>query len=117
MSPYSARRPRQLVAKAPIRTEGQAKVTLRVPRRLAHRVFLYYGFHEGRDGKPSLSIYDFPGSSTIEFRPCADKPATVWPGGIRTIGRKPVRLMVSVEGRTGQIPLRLGRPAPYRPSD
>jgi hypothetical protein len=113
MSPYSPSRPDLLVTKAPILIEGHDPVTLSVPARLAHRVFLYYGFHKGRDGGRSTSFFDFPGSSTVEFQPCADKPRTVWPGGIRVKGRKPVRLLVTVEGQPDPIPLRLGKPTLY----
>lgn len=81
MSRYSPRRPDELVTKAPMLVEGHDTVTLSVPPRLTHRVFLYYGFHKGRDGKRSTWFYDFPGSSSIEFQPCTDKPRTVWPGG------------------------------------
>jgi hypothetical protein len=113
MTPYTQREPNVLVAKAPILIEGHEAVTLSVPPRLADRVFLYYGFHEGPDGKRSTSFYGFPGSSAIEFQPCTEKPRTVWPGGIRVKGRKPVRLNVAVDGQPGQIPLRLGRPTVY----
>jgi hypothetical protein len=117
MSPYSPRRPNELVTKAPILIEGHETVTLSVPPRLTHRVFLYYGFHEGPDGKRSTSFYGYPGSSAIEFQPCSDKPRTVWPGGIRVKGRKPVRLDVTVAGQPDPIPLRLGRPAVHAPAD
>jgi hypothetical protein len=115
MSPYSPRRPNELVTKAPILVEGADTVILSVPPRLTHRVFLYYGFHKGPDGKRSGSFYDFPGSSSIEFRPCTDKPRTVWPGGLRIKGRKPVHLLVTIDGQPEPIPLRLGRPTVYDP--
>lgn len=115
MSPYSPRKPNVLVTKAPILIEGHEPVTLSVPARLAPRVFLYYGFHEGPDGKRSTSFYDSPGSSSIEFRPCADKPRTVWPGGIRVRGRKTVHLTVTVDSQPDRIPLQLGRPTAYAP--
>lgn len=113
MTPYTRRRPDVLVTKAPILVEGHDTVTLSVPPRLAHRVFLYYGFHEGPDGKRSTSFYGFPGSSAIEFQSCTDKPRTVWPGGIRIKGRKPAHLNVTVGGQPDRIPLRLGRPTVY----
>jgi hypothetical protein len=117
MSPYSQRKPDVLVAKAPILVEGHDTVTLSVPPDLAHRVFLYYGFHEGPDGKRSTSFHGFPGSSSIEFRPCADKPRTIWPGGIRVKGTKPVRLDVAVAASAEPIvrTLPLGRPSRYSP--
>jgi hypothetical protein len=115
MSRYSPRRPGELLTKMPALVEGHDVVTLSVPPRLRHRVFLYYGYYEGPGGKPSTSFYDSPGSAAIEFRPCADKPRTIWPGGIRVKGRQPVTLTVTVEGRSDPVPLRLGRPQLYRP--
>ncbi|HET7053186.1 MAG TPA: hypothetical protein VFI09_04625 [Solirubrobacterales bacterium] len=113
MSPYRQAEPNVLVTKAPILVEGAEPVTLSVPPALVDRVFLYYGFHKGPDGKRSTAFYGYPGSSTVEFQPCADKPRTVWPGGLRVKGRGPVHLDVGVAGRTDSIPLRLGRPAVY----
>lgn len=113
MSPYSPQRRNKLVTKLPVLIEGHGTVTLTVPPRLAHRVFLYYGFHKGRNGERSTSFFDYPGASAIEFQPCADKPRTVWPGGIRVKGRKPVRLLVNAAGQPDPIPLRLGRPTLY----
>lgn len=113
MSSYSPRKPNVLVTKAPILVEGVTPVTLSVPPALADRVFLYFGFHEGADGKRSTSFYDSPGSSAIEFRPCADRPRTIWPGGLRVKGRGPVRLRVTVEGQSEPMPLPLGRPTVY----
>ena len=110
MTPYRKQEPNVLVTKAPILIEGEEPVTLTVPPRLTHRVFLYYGFHEGPGGKRSTSFYGFPGSSAIEFQPCADKPRTIWPGGIRVKGRKPVHLNVTVTGQPAPIQLQLGRP-------
>jgi hypothetical protein len=111
MTPYRKQEPNVLVTKAPVLVEGHNAVTLSVPPRLAHRVFLYYGFHEGPDGKRSTSFYGFPGSSSIEFQPCTDKPRTIWPGGLRVKGRAPIHLDVTVGGRTES--LQLGRPMVY----
>jgi hypothetical protein len=115
MSPYSQRNPNVLVTKAPVLVEGDETVTLSVPARLGQRVFLYYGFHEGPDGKRSTSFFGYPGSSSIEFRPCTDRPRTVWPGGIRVKGRKPVQLNVAVAGEPEVRQLLLGRPSLYSP--
>jgi hypothetical protein len=112
MSPYG-RDERQLVTKMPILIEGHEPITVSVPPKLRHRVFLYYGFHKGGDGGRSTSFFDYPGASTVEFQPCADKPRTVWPGGIRVKGRKSVHLLVTVEGQPGPVPLRLGKPTLY----
>jgi len=111
MSPYTRAKPNVLVTKAGILVEGTGPVTLSVPAALAGRVFLYYGFHEGPDGKRSTSFYGYPGSSSVEFQPCANKPRTIWPGGLRVKGRGPVHLDVTVEGDPTAISLRLGRPA------
>ncbi|MGC1852764.1 MAG: hypothetical protein WA687_10045 [Solirubrobacterales bacterium] len=110
MSPYSQRKPNVLLTKAGILVEGHDAVTLSVPPDLVHRVFLYYGFHKGPDGKRSTSFYGFPGSSSVELHPCTDKPRTIWPGGIRVKGRKPVHLNVKVAGQSEVHQLRLGRP-------
>jgi hypothetical protein len=114
MSPYSQRQPNVLVTKAPALIEGHDTVTLSVPPDLTHRVFLYYGFHEGPDGKRSTSFQGFPGNSSVEFRPCDEKPRTVWPGGIKVKGTRPVRLEVSVAESPVRT-LRLGRPTRYSP--
>lgn len=106
----------QLATKMPLLLEGHERVTVSVPPRLQHRVFLYYGFHEGRNGGRSTSFADYPGDSAIEFVPCTDKPRTIWPGGIRVKGRKPVQLLVEVEGGPARVVLPLGRPKPYDPS-
>jgi hypothetical protein len=113
MSPYSRHKPNVLVTKAPILVEGSDPVTLSVPPALAHRVFLYYGFHTGPDGRRSTGFSGYPGDSAIEFQPCTDKPRTVWPGGLRVKGRDAVHLDVTVAGRPEPIALPLGRPAVY----
>jgi hypothetical protein len=102
----------QLVAKMPALVEGHAPVTLSVPRRLRNRVFIYYGFHEGPDGRRSTGL-DGPGFSDVVFKPCTDRPRTVWPGGIRVKGSKPVRLLVQADG-SPPVPLVLGKPRPLR---
>jgi hypothetical protein len=50
----------QLVAKMPVLTIGHDPVTLSVPPRLRHRVFLYYGFHQGPDGTRTTSMRASP---------------------------------------------------------
>jgi hypothetical protein len=103
---------RQLATKMPLLVEGHEPVTVSVPPRLRHRVFLYYGSHEGRNGGRSTSFADYPGDNAVEFHPCADKPRTIWPGGVRVKGSKPVHLTVTVAGGNS-VPLRLGRPTLY----
>jgi hypothetical protein len=116
MSRWGPRRPGHLVTKMPLLVEGHDPVTVSVPPRLRHRVFLHYGTHEGRDGGRSTSFYGYPGDSSIEFRPCPDKPRTIWPGGIRIKGRAPVQLLVEAEGGPARAVLPLGRPQLYKPS-
>jgi hypothetical protein len=108
LSRMSRTRNGQFVAKMPALIEGHSPVTLSVPQRLRHRVFIYYGFHQGPDGHRSTGL-NAPGFSEVVFQPCTDKPRTIWPGGIRVKGRKPVRLLVQPEGGE-PIPLNLGRP-------
>jgi hypothetical protein len=93
----------------PALVEGHAPVTLSVPQRLRHRVSIYYGFHEGPSGRRSTAI-DGPGFSEVVFHPCADKPRTIWPGGIRMTGMRAVRLLVQAEGAPQPVPLVLGKP-------
>jgi hypothetical protein len=106
----------QLIGKMPALVEGHEVVNLIVPERLRDRVFLYYGFFNGRDGRRTTRIAGAPGFSEIVFVPCEDRPRTIWPGGIRVIGRGPVSLEV-LFARNGppaiRLPLPLGRPRPY----
>jgi hypothetical protein len=117
LSAMSRTRNGTFVGKMPLLVEGRAPmtVTVSVPPRLRHRVHLYFGRILDRDGQPTSSFDDAPGFSETRFQPCADKPRTIWPGGIRIEGRRPVHLLVEVEGRPDLIPLRLGRPELYRP--
>lgn len=102
------------LTKLPVLVEGSHAVTLSVPPRLRQRVFLYYGERTDRQGRSTTSFRGYPGDPVVEFHPCAHKPRTLWPGGIRVKGRAPVRLLVSIEGRPKPIPLPLGRPVPVR---
>jgi hypothetical protein len=104
------------VTKMPLLVEGRAPetVTVSVPPSLRGRVFLYYGNLLGRDGQPASTFAEARGYAETEFQPCGDKPRTIWPGGIRIKGEKPVRLLVSVEGEA-PISLRLGRPRAHQP--
>lgn len=102
----------QLMAKMPALTIGHEPVTLSVPPRLRHRVFLYYGFRRGPDGTRTTMMQGFPGYQEVEFHPCTDRPRTPWPGGIRVKGRAPVHLdVIAADGETDV--LALGRPKPY----
>jgi hypothetical protein len=96
--------------------EGRAPetVTVSVPLQLRHRVFLFYGEILDRNGNPTTSFRNARGSSETEFQLCGNKPRTIWPGGIRVKGDKPVHLLVSTEGKP-TASLRLGRPKAYKP--
>jgi hypothetical protein len=103
----------QLVTKMPVITEGSTSVTLSVPPRQRHRVFLYYGRLLDRSGNPTTLLGKARGFSEVVFEPCVNKPRTGWPGGIRVKGRKPVRLTVRVGDSPEPIPLPLGKPKPF----
>lgn len=104
----------QLTAKMPIFVAGHEPVAVSVPPRSRHRVFLYYGRMRDREGRPTTIFGRARGVAEIRFEPCADRPRTVWPGGIRVRGRKPVRLLVLPDRGDEPIPLRLGRPRAHR---
>jgi hypothetical protein len=99
-----------LVAKMPLLVEGREPetVTVSVPTALRSRVFLYYG--------GASSFAEDRGFGEVEFQLCANKPRTVWPGGIRIKGTAPVHLDVFVAGRVEPYRLRLGKPQVYEPA-
>jgi hypothetical protein len=101
----STTRAGDLVTKAGVLVEGDSPVVLKVPEEMRERVFLYYG--RGPSGG-SISFAESPGFSEVEFHPCEDRPRTIWPGGLRIVGKGSVHLVVETEGE--QIPLKLGRP-------
>jgi hypothetical protein len=105
------------VTKMPLLAEGRAPetVAVSVPPGLRSRVFLYYGRILDRDGNPTTSFGNARGYSETEFQLCGDKPRTIWPGGIRVKGEKPVHLLVTTAGQP-PVPLPLGRPQPYEPA-
>ena len=107
-----------LVTKMPVLVEGREPetVTVSVPPGLRPRVFLLYGNARDRNGNPSTSFRNTRGYGETEFRPCGNKPRTIWPGGIRVRGEAPVRLNVFSEGRAEPFVLRLGRPQAYEPA-
>ncbi|HEY5331971.1 MAG TPA: hypothetical protein VIJ21_00375, partial [Solirubrobacterales bacterium] len=94
-----------LVAEVPLLVEGHSPVTVTVPAALRERVFLYYG--RDPSGK-TISFAASQGFGSIEFRPCEDRPRTIWPGGIRVRGNGSVHLVVEAEGKA--TTLRLGKP-------
>jgi hypothetical protein len=95
--------------KVPLMVEGGRPVTVSVPPALRGRVFLYYGYIIGRDGKPTRTFTDARGYGETEFQPCTNRPRTIWPGGLRIKGSAPVHLLVHSSG-AAPMPLRLGRP-------
>jgi hypothetical protein len=99
-----------LVTKAGVLVEGTAPVLVKVPETLRERVFLYYG--RGPNHR-SVSFAESNGFSEVEFRPCEDRPRTIWPGGLRVKGKGSVHLVVEAEGKTSV--LKLGRPKKYEP--
>ena len=105
-----------LVTKMPLLVEGRAPetVAVSVPPGLRNRVFLYYGRVLGHDGQPTTTFNEARGYGETEFQLCGNKPRTIWPGGIRVKGDKPVHLLVSAEGRPAAS-LPLGRPQLYEP--
>jgi hypothetical protein len=103
-----------LVTKMPLLVEGHDPVTVSVPPGLRRRVSLYYGNVLDRQGQPTTSFYEASGYKETRFEPCAGRPRTPWPGGIRVKGRAPIHLTVRTE--TGALfQLRLGRPHPHTP--
>jgi hypothetical protein len=100
----------QLYTKMGLSVSGHRFVVLSVPLALRHRVFLYYGRILDGEGDPTRSFQRARGYAETEFRPCRGAARSVWPGGIRVIGRGPVILLVTIEGRSTSAPLALGRP-------
>ncbi len=106
----------QLYARTQALVSGHRFVVVSVPLELRKRVFLYFGqVLDNRGGTPT-SLFRAPGYAETELQPCRHRSRTVWSGGIRVIGKGPVSLLVTVEGATSSIPLRLGRPAVAAPS-
>ena len=106
----SAMKNGDLVTKAGVLVEGTAPVLVKVPESLRERVFLYYG--RGPSNR-SISFAESNGFSEVEFRPCEDRPRTIWPGGLRVKGKGSVHLAVEAEGKLAV--LKLGRPKVYEP--
>ena len=104
----------QLYTKMGLLVAGHQFVVISVPLALRSRVFLYYGRVLDNEGDPTKSFYGARGYAETEFRPCHDKPRTIWPGGVRVIGHGPVNLLVTIEGRSASASLPLGRPVVLR---
>ncbi len=106
----------QLHTNMEVLVRGHHYVVLSVPLALRNRVFLYYGQVLDNRGQEPRSPFAAPGYAETEFQPCRDLAETVWSGGVRVIGEGPVRLLVTVEGRSVSIPLALGRPRSGAPA-
>jgi hypothetical protein len=100
----------QLYTRMSILVHGHRFVVVSIPLALRNRVFLYYGQVLDNRGQTATSLFRAPGYAETELQPCRHASATVWSGGVRVVGAGPVRLLVTVEGRSGSIPLPLGRP-------
>jgi pimeloyl-ACP methyl ester carboxylesterase len=84
------------VAKMPAIVAGHAAVTVTVSPKDQSRARLVYGsLHSPR------SLAD--GATSVVFKPCGDKPRTVYPGGMVLADRRPVKLQVKRGGRTGSL--------------
>jgi hypothetical protein len=101
----SAMKNGDLVTKAGLLVEGSAPVLVKVPESLRERVYLYYGRGPNHH---SVSFAESNGFSEVEFRPCEDRPRTIWPGGLRVKGKGSVHLVVEAEGKMSV--LKLGQP-------
>lgn len=86
----------------PVLVAGHREVTLKVPDKSTDRVRLFYTdqFDVVTRGR---------GDTAIRFKPCREKPRTIFPGGIRVSGREAVSLLVIEEGSAPHV-LPLGRP-------
>lgn len=88
------RRGDRFVAKLPAIVARDAAVTLQVPERERGSVALGYAGVGGH-------------VSEVTFKPCADRPETIWPGELVLEDRRPVTLIVEVAGGRSGV-LRVG---------
>jgi hypothetical protein len=88
-------------AKVPAIVEGHRRVTLRVRPGARDRIRLDYG-----DFDTERKIPKTP--TNIVFEPCADKPATGWPGGLLITARRHARLVVQVGDQERRRSLTVG---------
>jgi pimeloyl-ACP methyl ester carboxylesterase len=87
------------VTKIPLIVEGHSPVLLRVPTAEKGQVGLIYG--------PINSAHAVDqAAEQVTFKPCEDKPRTVWPGGLALADRDPITLEVVAGGSVKT--LRLG---------
>lgn len=95
-----------LATKMPLLIEGQNKIRISVPAG-TQRILLFYG-------KKAGTVYSNRGFRSILFVPCEGNRRTIFPGGIKVKGRRPVRLKVSSEDGSQNWTLKLGRPGPLK---
>jgi pimeloyl-ACP methyl ester carboxylesterase len=87
------------VTKVPAVLEGRRSAVLRVPASERSRAGLIYG--------PINSAHTLAETARqVTFRPCPDKPRTVWPGGLGLADRKPLTLELAVGGSVRRLRLR-----------
>ena len=92
----ASRQGQVFVAKMPAIVAGHAGVTVTVSASDQGRARLVYGsLHSPRN------LGD--GATTVVFKPCGDKPRTVYPGGMVLADRRPVKLQVKSSGRTSSL--------------
>jgi pimeloyl-ACP methyl ester carboxylesterase len=84
------------VTKIPLILEGHEQVVLRVPSDERGKVGLIYG---------PINIARAVGQAAnqVTFKPCRDKPRTVWPGGLALAERKPITLEVVTGGSVKKL--------------
>lgn len=92
---HLAREGDRFMAKLPVIVARGRVVTLRIPSR--------------KQGSVSLGYQGVGGHvEEVTFEACGDRPATAWPGGLVLPDRRPVTLIVEVEGEP-RVPVRVGR--------
>ena len=91
----------QFGMKLPAVVEGSASVVVSVPTDLRHDVGIDFG---------NLKTAERGGEANqrVTFEPCANRQRTGWPGGLVLESRKPIELLVQVEGEQQIRTLQLG---------
>jgi pimeloyl-ACP methyl ester carboxylesterase len=88
-----------LETKIPAIVAGHGRVVLRVTEREQGQVGLLWGRAALRGDRRTIG----EAFGRIVFLPCADKPRTVWPGGLLLASRKRITLQVDAGGRTRTV--------------
>jgi hypothetical protein len=92
----ASRQGQVFVAKMPAIVAGHGSVTVSVSGGDRNRAGLVYGSLHTPN-----SLGD--GATTVVFKPCGDKPRTVFPGGMVMTDRHPVKLQVRSGGKTRSL--------------